>query len=378
MKLVINAMSARLGGGQTYLKNLLAHLPAGADLDILVYAPASLPLPQDSRIRRGSTRWPTTNPILRSVWERYLLRRVLVREGAAVLFCPGGLISTPAPAGCRTATMFRNMTPFDARARAGIPFGLQRVRNWLLERLMLRSMGGADLTIFISDYARKVIEARIRVPAAVTIPHGIAEAFRTHDRGVPRPPSLPAGKYVVYVSKFESYKHQEEVVRGFGMLPRDLQSEVTLLLVGETEHPSAKRVAALKDRICVPGSVRILGAIPYADLPAVYHHAEAVLFASSCENCPNILLEALASGRPVLSSNVSPMPEFGGAGIAYFSPFDPVDVARALRRILTDPQHAADVAAAAVAESRRFDWPDTAARTWQTLLRLGGSAEDRP
>lgn len=377
MKLVINALSARLGGGQTYLKNLLAHLPEARGLDILVYAPASLRLPDDPRIRRGTTSWPTTNPILRSVWEKLALPRVLEKEHADVLFCPGGLISTRAPVGCRTATMFRNMTPFDPRARAAIPFGLQRIRNWLLERLMLESMAGADLTVFISDHARAVIEARIAVPHGITIPHGIGEAFRTHGREIPRPAAVPTGKYLLYVSKFESYKHQEEVVRGFGGLPRDLQSQLTLLLVGETDHPNAARVAAIKDDVCVPGSVQILGAVPYAELPAVYHHAEAVLFASSCENCPNILLEALASGRPVLSSNVMPMPEFGGPEIEYFSPYDPTSISRALLRVLTDPQHAAAVANAGIAASRRFDWTDSAARTWGALARLAATARGR-
>jgi glycosyltransferase involved in cell wall biosynthesis len=120
----------------------------------------------------------------------------------------------------------------------------------------------------------------------------------------------------------------------------------------------------------VPGSVQILGAVPYGELPAFYHHAEAIVFASSCENCPNILLEGLASGRPVLSSNVMPMPEFGGRGIEYFSPFDPDDIAHALRRVLTDTQRAHAVAASALAESHRFDWAESAARTWDALTRL--------
>jgi len=370
MKIVINALSARLGGGQTYLKNLLAHLPEGQDVDLLVYAPASLPLPQDRRIRRGTTSWPTENPLLRSVWEKVALPRILARERADLLFCPGGLIATRAPAGCRTATMFRNMTPFDERARRSIPYGLQRVRIWLLEHLMLASMARADLTIFISDFARSVIESRIQVRKAQTIPHGIASTFRTLSQTMARPERLPARKFVLYVSKFDSYKHQLEVVQGFSRLPRELQRQYALVLVGETDHPSAAQIEALKDQLCEPGSVQLLGAVPYAELPGFYHHAEAIVFASSCENCPNILLEGLASGRPVLSSNVMPMPEFGGRGIEYFSPFDPDDIARALRRVLTDPQHAREVAASGLAESRRFDWSESAARTWESLARL--------
>ena len=370
MKIVINALSARQGGGQTYLKNLLAHLPEQPDLNILVYAPASLRVPDDPRIRRAATAWPTQNPLLRSLWEKLVLPRILERERADLLFCPGGLISTRAPAHCRTATMFRNMEPFDERARRAVPFGLQRLRNWMLEHLMLASMSKADLTIFISDFARLVIEGRVRVRAAQTIPHGISSAFRTHGQALARPGRLPPGKYLLYVSKFCSYKHHTEVVQGFALLSRELQQQYNLVLVGETDHPSAAQIATTKDRMCAPGSVQLLGAVPYPDLPAFYHHAEAILFASSCENCPNILLEGLASGRPVLSSNVMPMPEFGGPGIEYFSPFDPGDIARALRQVLTNPRRAREVAASALAESRRFDWADSATRTWMALTRL--------
>ncbi len=370
MKIVINALSARLGGGQTYLKNLLAHLPSQPDLEILVFAPASLRLPEDPRIRRGTIAWPTTNPLLRSVWEKLALPRILAHERADVLFCPGGLISTRAPADCRTVTMFRNMTPFDERARRAVPIGLQRLRIWMLEHLMLASMARADLTIFISEFARRVIEARITVREGQTIPHGIGAPFRTHGQAIERPDRLPAGKYLLYVSKFDTYKHQAELVQGFARLPRELQQQYTLVLVGESDHPSAAEVIATVQDQCHPGSVRLLGAVPYAELPAFYHHAEAIVFASSCENCPNILLEGLASGRPVISSNVMPMPEFGGDGLEYFSPFDPDDIARALRGVLTDSQRANAVAASALAQSHRFDWSDSAARTWANLIRL--------
>jgi glycosyltransferase involved in cell wall biosynthesis len=374
MRIVINALSAKVGGGQTYLRNLLAHLPDDAGLELLVFAPDSLQLPNDPRIRREMTTWPTENPLLRALWERLWLARVLVRERADLLFCPGGLLSAAVPDHCRTVTMCRNMTPFDRPTRRAMPYGLERLRNWLLEHLLLASMRKADLTIFLSDFARRVIEAQIRVRRAETIPHGIASAFRTHDMAISRPNQLPPGRYLLYVSKFEYYKHHLEVVQGFGRLSPELQRQFNLVLVGDCNHPSASRIQAVKDRVCLPGTVHLLGSVPYADLPAFYHHADAIIFASSCENCPNILLEGLASGRPVLSSNVAPMPEFGGSGIEYFSPFDPDDIARALHRILTDPQRAREVAVSALAESRRFDWPLSAARTWTALVRLAAPA----
>ncbi|MDE2030006.1 MAG: glycosyltransferase, partial [Alphaproteobacteria bacterium] len=156
-KIIINALSARLGGGQTYLRNLLANLPARQDIEIQVYAPASIPLPDDPRLKRRTTWWPTENPLLRTLWEIIALPGILKREKADILFCPGGIVMSRVPKGCRTVTMFRNMLPFDSTALSRLPFGLQKIRNFILKRIMLHSMTTADLTIFISEFSKSVV-----------------------------------------------------------------------------------------------------------------------------------------------------------------------------------------------------------------------------
>ncbi|HEV8693288.1 MAG TPA: glycosyltransferase family 1 protein [Lysobacter sp.] len=377
MRLVINAFSARLGGGQTYLQNLLARLPATDSLEVLVFAPAGLALPAHASLRRVDTRWPTQNPLLRALWERFLLPRLLRRWRADVLFCPGGVVATRAPAACRVVTMFRNMAPFDRRLVDSMPWGLQRLRNLILERVMLKSMAGADLTIFISDFARRFIESRVRIPNAVTIPHGIGESFRTHGKSLDRPSNLPGGDYLLYVSRFDTYKHHREVITGYSRLPQALRDKFALILVGETNLPEADRMTELIARLQLTDRVLMLGPVPYPELPRFYANAHATLFASSCENCPNILLEALGAGRPVLSSDVMPMPEFGGDGIDYFSPFDPDSIAVALQRVLADKEHASRIARAAEQRSARYDWAATASETWQRILSLPAQSRAR-
>lgn len=370
MKIVINALSARMGGGQTYIKNLLAHLPPQPNLDILIYAPTSLRLPEDRRIRRGITIWPTENPVLRTLWEKLVLPRVLVKNKAQILFCPGGVITSDVPAGCKTVTMFRNMIPFDPVALARITLGLQKVRNFILKRVMLRSMANADLTIFISDHARRTIEALTRVGNPVTIPHGINEAFRTHAQTLLRPAWLPTGEYLLYVSRFDVYKHQFEVASAFAALPSDLASRYKLLLVGERDEVLVRNVTELARNKGLEEQILVVGPVAYADLPPAYHHATVNLFASSCENCPNILLEALGAGRPVLSSDVMPMPEFGVDAVDYFSPTDPKSICDALLRVLRDESHRNELAASAIRRSADFDWANTSQKTWQHITGL--------
>lgn len=370
MRIVINAFSARVGGGKTYLVNLLRNLPAQPELEIILLAHPDLDVPEDSRIRREHIRWPVRNPILRTAWERLFLPAYLKRVRADVLFCPGGVVATRAPASCRTATMFRNMLPFDKRARRQLGMGLQQVRNRLLRRVMLKSMARADLTIFISDYARQLIETLIRPRNAVTIPHGVNQQFRTFDRAPARPEEIGAGEYILYVSRFEAYKNHVEVVKAFAAIPSEIRGDLRLILAGETNLPPAARVTELIAELGLENSVVMFGGIAYERLPAFYHHAKVNLFASSCENCPNILLEALGAGRPLLSSDVMPMPEFGGKEIAYFSPFDPDSIRHSLERVLTDSGYSQHIAAAAAERSLQYDWQTTASRTWAQLLAL--------
>lgn len=372
MKIVINALSARLGGGQTYLINLFQFVPAHEDLEILVFAPKSLKLPSHPKVRRVEPAWPTENPLVRALWEKWVLPGILKSEQADVLFCPGGVVSTRPPSTCKVVTMFRNMIPFDMRVRKTVPLGLQRLRNWLLNRIMLKSMSEADLTIFISNYARNVIESLVSIKKPITIPHGIGSLFKTHDKVMSRPDFLPSNEYILYVSRFDVYKHHYEVVDAYGKLPQALREKFTLVLVGETHSSEADRVRALISTLGLEDQVILLGAIPYHDLPPLYHHAYLNLFASSCENCPNIMLEALASGRPMICSNVMPMPEFGADAALYFSPFDSLDILRVLSEALTQPDVLKDLSLAAIRQSSKYDWENTSRRTWSELLALTG------
>jgi glycosyltransferase involved in cell wall biosynthesis len=193
---------------------------------------------------------------------------------------------------------------------------------------------------------------------------------------MPRPPGAPAGEYLLYVSRFDIYKHHREVVQAFAALPASRRDSLRLVFLGETNLPEAAPVAELVHRLGLDDRVLMPGAVPYSSLPAWYQHASLIIFASSCENCPNILLEAMGAGRPVLSSDVMPMPEFGGPDLVYFSPTEPKSLTDALRSILESPESAERVATAAAERSWRFEWSRTAVETWRHVLALAGAQSD--
>lgn len=373
LKIVINALSARRGGGQTYLLNLFQHLDAVPGLEAIVLAPPSLALPDHPALKKAKLEWPTDNPLLRAAWEKIKLPALLKEVDAEILFCPGGLVNTRVPKGCKTVTMFRNMIPFDLAVRKKYPLGMMRVRNWLLERLMLSSMVEADLVIFISKFARDVIMARSkgRIKNGVTIPHGINDHFRlASERVLPRPGWLPQEEYLLYVSIFDVYKNQLEVVRGFHLMKSRRGSREKLILAGHHSSPCAARVLSEVRELGLEGEVILPGNIAYSDLPAVYSHAKINIFASTCENCPNILLEALGAGRPLLVSDCQPMPEFGDDAVAYFNPFSPEDFAEKLEDLLEDEAALTAYAGKAKAQAALYNWKSAADATWRALESL--------
>ena len=115
-----------------------------------------------------------------------------------------------------------------------------------------------------------------------------------------------------------------------------------------------------------------MGNLPHQALPAWYQHARINLFASCTENCPNILLELMASGRPALVSGRGPMPEFGGQTVTYF---DPENVGQLVERwlgLLSDPVRGNWLAAAALERVSAMSWEKTASLTWSAMLEVGG------
>lgn len=379
----INALSARRGGGQTYLVNLLRFMPPElGNIELFILAPRSLnTLLPSIKYTPVETKWFLENPFIRAFWERFILSRLLRRIGADILFCPGGVITTIPPNGCKTVTMFRNMIPFDSQVRKKYRFGYMRIRNWILKKLMLRSMIRADLLIFISQFAKSVIEnlSKQSIKNAVVIPHGINPHFRApSDNRLPRPGWLPKEGYFLYVSIFDVYKAQVEVVEAFALLKHRRKTREKLILAGPENRIYAKRLRKRIRDLNLEDDVILPGPISYSALPAVYHHATLNIFASECENCPNILLEALAAGRPLLSSDRPPMPEFGGDAVVYFDPAHPEQLASTILGIIDDPLKMHALAEKARIRSIEFQWDEVARKTWQAIVDLHVSSRTMP
>ena len=375
MRILVNGLSARLGGGQTYLLNLLRHLPQHTGWDVFLLCPDNLDLTGlPGNVERVESDFKLESPFRRAIWEHFNLGKLASKLEVDLLFCPGGLLpSGSLPADLKTAVTFQNMLPFDKAQRKRYPLGYRRLRDWLLERGLSSAIRKANLVIFISRFAQEFIEAKLGHLAgiSVVIPHGVDPRFFPRaDKPLHLPAGVPTGEYFLYVSFIDHYKSQIEVVRAFAQVRQLSKTQTSLLLVGAENPPYGEALRREINSLKLGDSVKVVGNLPHHDLPALYQHARMNLFASCTENCPNILLEIMASGRPALVSDRGPMPEFGGQAVAYFDPQNVDQLVERWMSLLSKPEQGERLASAAMARVSSLQWERTARSTWGAMAEV--------
>lgn len=116
--------------------------------------------------------------------------------------------------------------------------------------------------------------------------------------------------------------------------------------------------------------VRLLGYVPEADLPTLYHGARAFVFPSRAEGFGLPVLQALAAGLPTIASDIPALRELAGDTAIFIDPLDVEAWRNAFARIATDELPRTTLGGRGPARARQFSWGQCAARTWQAIQSL--------
>ncbi len=375
MRLGIDASNLRDGGGVTHLAELLraAQPQAHGFSQIIVWGgrqtlaqiherPWLLKSPQDLLNRSLP---------YRVFWQRFRLARLARAAGCGVLFAPGGSIGGDFHP---VVTMSRNLLPFEGRELRRYGCSWLTLKWLLLRGVQARAFRRADGLIFLTRYAQNAVSkvAPLVSDHTAIIPHGVGRRFLREPRvQAPIEEYSPARPFrILYVSIIDLYKHQWRAVEAVAAL-RAAGMPVVLELVGSAYRPALARLNRVRARLDPEGQfVEYRGRIPYGELHARYAAADLCLFASSCENMPNILLEAMASGLPIACSNRGPMPEVLGDAGVYFDPENPGEIAHAVRTLLVSPALRARLAEAAFRRVQAYSWQRCADETFGFLAAI--------
>lgn len=301
---------------------------------------------------------PLVSRVQRIAWEQVALPSLLRRYKLNVLHSPH--YTVPFAPGFTSVATFHDMT-----------FFLYPEVHLFYKRLFFRTMirlaiWRTNAVIAISQSTRDDLTRLLNPPLnkIYTIPYGIAGFFHpeadSHVLAKRREYNLPE-KFILYVGNLEPRKNLATLVHCFSnLVQRGLPHY--LVLAGshgwmDTDILATIEQLGIKSRVCFPGY------IPQHDLPAVYTAAALFIYPSFYEGFGLPLLEAMACGVPVITSNVSSMPEVVGDAGIIVDPHNVDKLTDSAFRVLTNRELHDELRNKGLERAKSFSWEQTAKET---------------
>ena len=219
----------------------------------------------------------------------------------------------------------------------------------------------ADRVLTVSEASKRDILRFFTVSAGKVevVPNGIDERF-----GVPPSEEEVArirerfqlyDPFLLYAGNIKPHKNVERLIEAFQRLRQRGFGQVRLLVIGDqvTKYAALRRAV---HRCKVHKYVRFLGFVPDQMLAVLYRLADVFVFPSLYEGFGLPPLEAMASGTPVVTSNVSSLPEVVGDAALLVDPYDPSAIADAIERLLTDTTLRSEIVKRGYARAKQYSW----------------------
>lgn len=179
--------------------------------------------------------------------------------------------------------------------------------------------------------------------------------------------------FVLYVGNIKPHKNLERLIAAFASMRADGPEGLKLVVIGDetSKHPGLRQAV---HRHRLDKHVRFFGFQPAATLVTFYRLARAFVFPSLYEGFGLPPLEAMANETPVVTSNLSSLPEVAGDAALLVDPYDVASIAEGIRRAVTDEPLRQELIAKGRARAREFSWARAAADTLAVYREVLGAA----
>ena len=360
--------AGRTGVGY-YTEHLLQHLAAEVERtgdELVVISNKSIdtakPLPKHVRVY-GARQFP-----LRIGWMQLLASRVLRDLQPDVAHFTNGMIppASPVPTVVTVHDMSLRLHP-----------RCHPIRRLIINRpLVAVAIRTAGAIVTVSESARRDLlrlhptdPDRVRVVHEAAAPIFVRVLDRARLDAVRRHYRLP-NPFVLYVGTIEPRKNLLRLMRAFASARRQgMRHE--LVCVGPYGW-SSRDLSRTIDRLGIRDVVHFTGYVPVDDLPCIYNLAEMFAFPSVYEGFGLPVVEAMACGTPVITSNTSSLAEIATGAAETIDPYNVDAIAAAMLRLARDESWRAELSALGLTRARRFSWNRTAREMLAVYRRAAG------
>ena len=357
-----------LGGAQSYrsagvsgtIRQLLLHLPDVApDLQLTAFVP-DVPLEASGALTlRRSLRWNTQRPAARILWEQLALPVLAQTEHLDLLH--GAVNVGPLLAPCPTVITVHDLSFMRS------PQAFPRFQRVYLRTQVQRSVRAARRVIAVSEATKRDVVEIFGVPSerVDVVYNGVDTGFSPAAAGeigaFRRRKGLPE-RYILHLGTLEPRKNLVRLVQAFHTTRQQGLGDVKLVLAGGKGW-GYDDIFAEVSRLGLEQDVLFPGYVPDDELAWWYRGAELFCYPSLLEGFGLPVVEAMACGVAVITSNISSLPEVAGEAALLVDPTSVAALAEALVTLLTDQASAGALREKGPPQAARFSWQRTAEQT---------------
>jgi glycosyltransferase involved in cell wall biosynthesis len=312
----VDASNIRTGGGKKHLEKFISNsLCEDKNIKYVIvsndYINSSFK--ELSNVKCISNRLLNLNNITSFISQFFLSKQYFKKFKCEIVFVPGGIfLSSFTP----FVSMSQNMLPFDLKELKAFSIS-KRIKFLLIRIFQIWTFQKSDGIIFLTEFAKDTILPIIKKRKKYSIiPHGISQLSKNKY-------SFNKGKCkILYVSDFLPYKHQINVMNSVKELIQD-GYDISLKLIGNISKGDLKKVYnSIPKEFISKDRIEILGFLPNKAIKDYYQNSSMLLFASTCENLPFIILEAISHGLPVITSDKKPMNQMVSGTDIFFDSYN--------------------------------------------------------
>ena len=289
----------------------------------------------------------------RLLWTQFQLPQIYKNLKSSLLFSP--LPEAPLYSNCRFVVTSFDMIPlrFPKRFSPLTPYHRYYTPEVLKQAqhiICISQTTAQDITNFYGIPANKITS----IPLA-------------YDRTHFYPLNLPKRNYFLYIGRQDPYKNIQRLITAFAALPNSKDYE--LWLVGPSDRRYTPTLTAQVAELGITNQVKFLDYVPYSELPKIINEAIALVFPSLWEGFGLPVLEAMACGTPVITSNLSSLPEVAGDAAILINPYSTGEIIEAMQAIATDLELRSRLSSQGITHSQQFSWEKTGKATVEVLSR---------
>jgi len=305
------------------------------------------------------------HPVLYYVWFQHSVKSVLNRMKPDLFLSPDGFLSLGAK--CKQLPVIHDLNFNDH------PKDVKWLTGKYYNHYFPKFAKEATRIATVSEYSKKDIISNYKIdPAKIDVVfNGINSFFKpvSESERITTKQRFSGGKdYFVNVGSLHPRKNIINLVRSFAAFKKESASDVKLVLAGPhfwglTEIYTAINENGIKD------DVIFTGRLSDEDLAKVLGSALALTFIPYYEGFGIPLVEAMQAGVPIITSNVTSLPEVAGEAALLVDPFDTAGIKNAMMKLFSDPLLRADLIQKGNIRKENFSWDKSADLLWDSILK---------